>query len=155
MVSKIYPINITPDLVERAFLWITKHPFHLYGYETSESENKRPNIITKDTPMALIAQEIVNVLFKRDTWRTVQCPFIPNWRTPFMQGRSSEKEKSRFWFIWESLSFSLSLEGQFSWIWNSWLTVILLQCFEYINILHSCPRFLMRNPLRFLLAKIW
>ena len=37
-----------------------KNPFYLYGPE--ESEDKRPNIITKDAPIALIDQKIPRVL---------------------------------------------------------------------------------------------
>ena len=33
----------------------SKTPFHLYGSEViSESEDKRPNVMTKDAPIALI-----------------------------------------------------------------------------------------------------
>ena len=49
--------------MERGLLWITRNPFHLYGSETiSGTEDKRPNIATKDAPIALIAQEIARVL---------------------------------------------------------------------------------------------
>lgn len=39
-------------------LWIIRYLFHLYGSEAfSGTEDKRPNMITKYTPIALIAQE--------------------------------------------------------------------------------------------------
>lgn len=58
--SKSHLINISPAVVERVSLCITRYPFHLDGSEaTSGTEDKRPNIIvTKDAPMALIDQEI-------------------------------------------------------------------------------------------------
>lgn len=37
----------------------TRYPFHLYGSEAiSETEDNRPNIMTKDAPIVIIAEEI-------------------------------------------------------------------------------------------------
>ena len=50
-------------LVERGLLWITGYPFHLHGSEAfSGTEDKRPNILTKDVPIPLTIQEIPRVL---------------------------------------------------------------------------------------------
>ena len=55
-------ININSAVVKRGLLRITRHPFHLYDSKAiSGTEDKRPNIITKDAPIALIAQEIPRV----------------------------------------------------------------------------------------------
>ena len=55
-ISESHLINISSVAVERGFLWITRHPFHHYGFEgISGTEDKRLNIITKDAPIALIA----------------------------------------------------------------------------------------------------
>ena len=44
----------------------SKTPFHLYGSEViSESKDKRPNVMTKDAPIALLTLEIPRV------WGTV------------------------------------------------------------------------------------
>ena len=41
----------------------SKTPFHLYGSEViSESKDKRPNVMTKDAPIALIFQKILSIL---------------------------------------------------------------------------------------------
>ena len=49
-------------MVERGLLEITRHLFHLYGSEgVSGTEDKRPNIITKNVPSVLIPQEIPRV----------------------------------------------------------------------------------------------
>ena len=53
-------INTNPVVVERGLLWTTRHPFRPYSSEAiSGTEGKRPNIITKDAPVALTAQEIL------------------------------------------------------------------------------------------------
>ena len=49
-------------VVESSSLWITIHPCHLYGSKAiSGTEDNRPNM-TKDAPIAPIAQEIPRVL---------------------------------------------------------------------------------------------
>lgn len=62
LVSKRHIININPVVEQRGLLRITRHPFHLYGSEViPETEDKRPNIITKDAHTALISQDILRV----------------------------------------------------------------------------------------------
>ena len=47
----------------KRLLWISRHPFHLYDFEAIlGTEDKRPKIITKDAPIALITQKIPRVL---------------------------------------------------------------------------------------------
>ena len=59
LVSKRHIININPVVEQRGLLRITRHPFHLYGSEViPETEDKRPNIITKDAPSGLGPKEI-------------------------------------------------------------------------------------------------
>ena len=51
--------------------YITGHPFYLYGSEAiSGTEDKRPNIMTKDVPFVLIAEEIQSVwgLVNQEQW---------------------------------------------------------------------------------------
>ena len=46
----------------RGHIRLQRHPFRLYGSEgISGTEDKRPNIMTEDAPIALIAQEIPRV----------------------------------------------------------------------------------------------
>ena len=48
VLSKSHLININSVVVERGLLWITRHPFQLYGSEAiSETEDRKPNIIKK------------------------------------------------------------------------------------------------------------
>ena len=47
----------------------SKTPFHLSGSEVSSgTEDKRPNIITKDAHTALISQDILRVFLKVMAW---------------------------------------------------------------------------------------
>ena len=60
--SKVAFNNINPVVVERDLLWKTRRPFSLYGSEMIlGTQNRRPNIITKDAPITLITREIPKV----------------------------------------------------------------------------------------------
>ena len=68
----------------------------------------------------------------------------------FLQCRSSGHEVHQILFTWECLDFSLIFEGQFDWIWDSWLSFFHLA----LNILTYCllaSNILVRNPLSILL----
>lgn len=53
-------ININPVMVKRSLSCMTRHPVHLYVSEAiSGTEDNGPNTMTKDAPIALIAQEIL------------------------------------------------------------------------------------------------
>ena len=62
VLSKSHLININLVVVAWGLLGITGHPFYLYGSKAVlGTEDKRPNMITKDAPIALITQEIPKV----------------------------------------------------------------------------------------------
>lgn len=63
VLSESHLININPGGVERSLLRITSHPLHLQvSAVVGGTEDKRPNIVTKDVPFAPIAQDISRVL---------------------------------------------------------------------------------------------
>ena len=60
---KNHRININPVVVERGLLGITVYPLYLLDSEViSGTEEKRPNNVRKDAPVALIPQEILRAL---------------------------------------------------------------------------------------------
>ena len=60
--SKSHLINISPAVVEKVSLCITRYPFHLDGSEEiSGTKDKGPNRTEKGNPIALIAQDIPKV----------------------------------------------------------------------------------------------
>lgn len=77
-VSNSYLININLVLMETSLLWIAaRHPFYQDGFEeVSRNQDKRPNITTKDTPIALITQKIswpLGTLCQKWGWRPNIC----------------------------------------------------------------------------------
>ena len=80
-VSKSHLINRNPVVVERGLVGGTRDPCHHQGSEViSATEDDRPNVLTKDAPIALITQEIPRVLraASQKLWTETKYIFLTN-----------------------------------------------------------------------------